>query len=300
MHTIMKPVKYFLLLFLLITLPIKANGPLREQLQRLVGQCEAQVGVAVIFNGTDTLTLNNADRYPLMSVMKYHQALAVAHYLDEAGLPLSTQVFVEKQDLKPDTYSPLRERYPEGGVSVPVDTLLFYTLGLSDNNACDILFDYIGGVKASNHYLQTLGIGGFSIGANENDMHQNPRRCYDNRSTPLSAARCMDRLVEGSLPIDTLYTHFIRETLLACQTGKGRLPSPLLAANACIGHKTGTSDRNEKNEWTGINDVGFILLPDGRRYTIAVLIKNSRLSMEATERIIADISSMVYRAVVKQ
>ena len=79
--------------------------------------------------------------------MKYHQALAVAHYLDKHHLPLSTSVFIRKEDLRPDTYSPLRDRYPEGNISLPISELLTYTLQLSDNNACDILFDYIGGTE---------------------------------------------------------------------------------------------------------------------------------------------------------
>ena len=147
------------------------------------------IGVAVIINGKDTLTFNNEAHYPLMSVMKYHQALAVAHYLDQRDLPLSTHIRIEKQDLRPDTYSPLRDKYPNGGISLSIGELLTYTLQLSDNNACDILFEYIGGTASANQYLQTLGIEGFSISATENDMHQNPERCYENWSTPLSAAR---------------------------------------------------------------------------------------------------------------
>ena len=41
-----------------------------------------------------------------------------------------------------------------------------------------------------------------------------------------------------------------------------------------------------QGELIGINDVGFILLPDGKRYTIAVLVKDSKESMADTEKII--------------
>ena len=285
-----------ILLSIFFTFPAKAYPALREQIQHIIGNAEAEIGVAVIINGKDTLTFNNEAHYPLMSVMKYHQALAVAHYLDQRDLPLSTHIRIEKQDLRPDTYSPLRDKYPNGGISLSIGELLTYTLQLSDNNACDILFEYIGGTASANQYLQTLGIEGFSISATENDMHQNPERCYENWSTPLSAARFMDSLIAGTLPIDTAYTRFIQETLLSCQTGKTRLPSPLQGTDARIGHKTGTSDQNEKGEWIGINDVGFILLPDGKRYTVAVLVKHSKLSYEETERIIADISTLIYQA----
>ena len=285
---------WLLLLFLVCHLSVKADTGLRGQIQHLIENAKAEIGVAVIVNGTDTLTFQNEKRYPLMSVMKFHQALAVAHQLEQRHLPLSTKIQIEKQDLRPDTYSPLRDKYPEGGISLSIAELLTYTLQLSDNNACDILFDYIGGPASANRYLQTLGIEGFSISATEDDMHQSLERCYDNWSTPLSVAAFMDRLIAETLPIDTVYTHFIQETLLACQTGKTRLPFPLQGTEARIGHKTGTSDQNKKGEWIAINDAGFVLLPDGRRYTVAVLIKHSQLSYEETERLIAEISRIIY------
>ena len=154
-----------ILLSILFTFPAKAHPALREQIQHIIGNAEAEIGVAVIINGKDTLTFNNEAHYPLMSVMKYHQALAVAHYLDQRDLPLSTHIRIEKQDLRPDTYSPLRDKYPNGGISLSIGELLTYTLQLSDNNACDILFEYIGGTASANQYLQTLGIEDFSISA---------------------------------------------------------------------------------------------------------------------------------------
>ena len=71
-----------ILLSILFTFPAKAHPALREQIQHIIGNAEAEIGVAIILNGKDTLTFNNEAHYPLMSVMKYHQALAVAHYLD--------------------------------------------------------------------------------------------------------------------------------------------------------------------------------------------------------------------------
>lgn len=284
-----------LLLLAFISLPGKAGEPLRRQIQAIADKADAQVGVAVIVDGKDTLTVNNNVRYPLMSVMKFHQALAVAHALEERGLPLSTALRIEQPDLLPDTYSPLRDRYPQGGISLLVGELLVYTLQLSDNNACDILFKYLGGVEPVERFIRSLGVEDFALSATEDDMHRHPDKCYDNWSTPFSVALLMDKLAADALPIDTAYTHFIRRTLLDCQTGQMRLPVPLQGTPARIGHKTGTSDPNARGEWTGINDAGFVLLPDGRRYAIAVLVKDSKLSLRDTEKVIADISEVVYR-----
>ena len=85
--------------------------------------------------------------------------------------------------------------------------------------------------------------------------------------------------------------------MISCQTGKDRLPLPLKGTKAIIGHKTGTGDRNNKGQIIGMNDVGFVYLPDGQRYTIAVFIKDSEESDVETARIIADISEKVYQQV---
>lgn len=43
--------------------------------------------------------------------------------------------------------------------------LLAYTVSLSDNNTCDILFGYVGGVEVVNNYVKRLGIAGMSVSA---------------------------------------------------------------------------------------------------------------------------------------
>ena len=45
----------------------------------------------------------------------------------------------------PNTWSPLREKYGQGNVSVSLAEILSYTVSLSDNNCCDILFRLVGG-----------------------------------------------------------------------------------------------------------------------------------------------------------
>lgn len=53
---------------------------LESQIRQVTKSIRAQVGVAVIIDGKDTVTVNNDSRYPLMSVVKYPQSLAVAHF----------------------------------------------------------------------------------------------------------------------------------------------------------------------------------------------------------------------------
>lgn len=287
--------RLFLLLALVLTAaaPASAEGNLKTQLQKIIAGADARVGVAVIADG-DTLTVNGSPDYPLMSVMKFHQAVAVARILEERGLPLTTTVHIYVQDLKAGTWSPLRDARPRGGFDMSVAELLRYTLQQSDNNACDILFDRFAAPEHVDSIIRSMGFRDFRIAATEDEMHRDLKKCRENVSSPLSAADLMDRLASGTLPLGKEYADFIRSTLLECRTGLNRLPLPLEGSGALIGHKTGTSDREADGRWTGINDVGFVLLPDGRIYTLAVFISDSALGMEENEKLIADISGAVY------
>ncbi len=268
-------------------------GDLEQRLREIVSRKDAEVGIAVIFNGKDTLTLNNDKHYPMMSVFKFHQALAVADHLAKSGNHLTDMIHVEPEDLQKDTYSPLRDKFPDGNFDISIAELLQYTLQLSDNNACDILFKYVTGVTETDSFIRSLGPENFSISANEDDMHKDLNRCYDNWSTPLDAARLLEIFIAQDI-LQAEYADFIGEIMTECTTGQDRLVKPLLGTDAVIGHKTGTGDRNAEGKLIGTNDIGFVFLPDGRHYTIAVFVKDSGETPEATAKIIADISQAVY------
>ena len=72
-----------------------------------------------------------------------------------------------------------------------------------------------------------------------------------------------------------------------------KLPAGL-PDHAILGHKTGSSDRTPDGVKTADNDAGFVLLPDGQRYYITVLVGNSMESDSANAEIIATVSAMVY------
>ena len=250
-------------------------------------------------NNTDTLTVNNSDKYPMMSVFKFHQALAVCHFLQMKGIPLDSVINISKEELRENTYSPLRDRFPEGNIRISLSELMEYTLQLSDNNACDILFNRILSIKETDRYIRSLGIDDFSIEMDENDMHENLDNCYSNWTTPMAAVRLINLFLEGGA-VSAEYYDFIKRTMTECTTGIGRLPYPLKNTAAVIGHKTGTGDKNSDGRYIGINDIGFIDLPNGDRYLIAVFVKDSAENYETTEKIIAEISSIVYKNISNQ
>lgn len=289
---------FIVFLCLVPTLLFARQTQLETQLKEAIKGKKAEIGIAVIIDGKDTVTVNNDIHYPLMSVFKFHQALALADYMGKQKQSLETRLPIKKSDLKPDTYSPLRDKYPQGGTEMSIADLLRYTLQQSDNNACDILFNYQGGPDAVNKYIHSLGIRECAIAGTETAMHQDLNLCYENWTTPLAAAELVEIFRKKPL-FPNVYKDFIFQTMVECQTGQDRLVAPLLDKKVTVGHKTGTGDLNAKGQQIGCNDIGFVLLPGGRTYSIAVFVKDSEENNQANSKIIADISRIVYEYVMQ-
>ena len=163
---------FFCLIFLTALTPLYSQEPLAQQLKSIIENKKATVGIAVLYNGKILVTVNDKAGYPMMSTFKFPLALAVLERLDKQGLPLETELFISKPDLHPDTYSPLREARPEGNFKITIGELLKYSVALSDNNACDILIDYLGGTSALQKYVRRQGIKQMKITATEDRMHK--------------------------------------------------------------------------------------------------------------------------------
>lgn len=280
------------LFLLLVFTDVQAKHPLTDQLDLLLQGKKARVGVAVIFDG-DTFTYNNQCHYPLMSVFKFHQALAVLDYLDKKQLPLDTEIWIRKTDLLPDTYSPLRKERPEGEFRMSVGELLRYSVSLSDNNACDILFRFIGGTDVVDKYVRTLGIEDFKIEATEEKMHKALEFQYINWTTPLAAVRLMEKFRTEALFHHPVYKEFLEKLMVETVTGRDKLKAGL-PQGVVLGHKTGSSDRDKSGLKLGDNDLGFVCLPDGRRYSIAVFVMDSKEDDKTNAFLISEISRKVY------
>lgn len=265
---------------------------LERAVRALTDSVRATVGVAVVFDDGDTLVVNNAHRYPTMSVYKFHQALALLDRLASRGLPLTTRIPVLESDLLPDTWSPLREARPEGGYELTAAELLTYSVAQSDNNVCDLLFRFLGGPEAVNRYIARLGIGETVIVADEDTMHRHTDNQYLNWTTPLAAVRLLERFRRGEL-LPAEYGDFLLETMFATTTGPDKLRG-LLPPGVAVAHKTGSAFRDAQGVMVADNDIGIVRLPDGRSYSIAVFVMDSREDDRTNAAVIARISRLVY------
>lgn len=258
---------------------------LQVEISDLLSDFPGDVGVAVAF-GKDTVLINADVHFPMFSVVKFPQALAVAGraHLDE-------NIEVTEEDLNPDTWSPMRDDFPEGG-TFSVGQILEYALKDSDNNASDILFSRFAGPDVVELSLKSRGINDCRIRWTEADQHEDPGRCYDNWMTPVAAIQLLGRFY-GEYSTDD-FLRFIWNTMAECNTGNGRIPKYISDGAEAIVHKTGTGFVLEDGTVTGINDIGCICLPDGSHFNLAVFIKDAKCGPAECEELIASIARACY------
>lgn len=287
--------KHLIILFLLLGQVVSclAQDELVTELKSLINGKKATVGVAIVFNGSELMTINNQYRFPLMSVAKFHLALTVLHHLDKADQPLDTELLVKKEDLRPDTYSPMRDRYPDGNFTMTVGDLLRYSISQSDNIAADILYKYVGGPKAVQKYMEKLKIPDVNISLTEAEMEAEEMNEYENWCTPASAVLAMETFLQSNL-FPQSYKLFLERALVDTSTGKDKIRALLPKDKVLVGHKTGSSRRNEYGIKIADNDLAFCVLPDGSHYSLAVFLMNSQESDAENAALIARISKTVY------
>lgn len=261
---------------------------------------DARIGIAVIINGNDTVSVNGERDFPMMSVSKFPLALTIAHWIDAHGMSLNDSITFSEAALHENTYSPMLKKYGKSRNIMSIRELLEWSLVDSDNNAADILLNYIGGTSGATSIMRQIGFSDdIVIGASEDDMHRDPYLSYLNRTTPLAMAQLFDRFNSEIRKMSQTYSD-ISAMLEQCHTGIDRLAEPLLTTNVTIGHKTGTGFPTPEGRISAINDCGYVNMPNGMRYSIAVFVADSGYDMAATSAIIADISKIVWEEMIKQ
>lgn len=274
---------------------VSDTDAISDTISRIVAACPGEIGVAVIINSTDTVTVNDKSIYPMMSVFKMHQAIAVCRRFDHEGISLDTVVTIRSDELNPDTWSPMMKEHQEPIIRLSVRDLLRYTLTLSDNNASNFMFERMVDVPTTDSVIASLiPRSSFQIAYSEADMAAEHDKAYSNYTSPLGAAMLMDRLFTDSL-LSRDKQDFITTTLGECNTGKDRIAAPLLGRKGVsVAHKTGSGYINEKGVLAAHNDVAYVRLPNGVCYTLAVFVKDFNGNESQAAKVIAHISAAVY------
>lgn len=124
-----------------------ATRPAQRRIDSLLRDVPARVGVYAQC-GDRTIAVRADELFPMLSTFKVPVAIAAMQRMEREGTPLTQRIDITPGQLLPDTYSPMRERHPDGWVGATLDSLIAYSVSMSDNNACDILIGYAGGIDS--------------------------------------------------------------------------------------------------------------------------------------------------------
>ncbi len=281
------------LLTIFTTTQIFGQTELRQQLENIIATKNATIGISIKnIEGKDTLNINATLNAPLMSVFKFHIALATLNLVDIGKLSLSQKLFIKKEDLHEDTWSPIRDEYPSGNIYLTLDQLLRYTVSHSDNNGCDILLELIGGTETVQKFINKQGIKDFVIKVNEQEM-RTWENLYINTTTPLATTELLEKFYKGKV-IKKKSTKYLYQIMVECSRGLTWMKAGLPEGTE-LAHRTGISGTNENNLRVAMNDVGIVKLPNGKHLIISIYLKNITETRESTEKIISDITKETWK-----
>lgn len=282
------------LLFLLISaFTFAQQSVLEQKINSIIKDKKATVGVSVMgFENGFKYNKNAGKKLPMQSVFKFHIAAAVLDYVDKGKLALDQKVLLDKSNLLENTWSPLRDKYPNGDVEVPLSEILESTVARSDNNGCDIMLKLLGGPQTVQKFMDSKGVKGFQIKYTEAAMHNDWNAQYENYSTMTSAVDVLKKFYDGKL-LSKKSTDYLMKVMLSTSTGKNKLIEQL-PKDTPVARKTGASGKNDAGLTGAENEIAIVTLPNGKHYAISVFVSNSTETDVVNCKMISDISKTVW------
>jgi beta-lactamase class A len=235
-------------------------------------------------SGTQVLAWRGDERFPFCSTAKVMVAATVLTRAGrEPGL-LDARVRYKKADLV--SWSPVTEQHVDDGMTVA--QLCAAALQASDNTACNLLLDRIGGPEAVTAFARRIGDTAFRLDRRETEL--NAAIPGDPRDT--TTPRAMARSLEALLLDDALAPDARRRLLdwmLANTTGKERIQAGF-PAHCRVADKTGTG------AYGTTNDVGIVFPPQGQPVIVAIYYAGSVPDAHSDSKVVADAAAIVAQA----
>lgn len=280
--------KSLFLVLIIFSSFLLSQQSLKSNLESIIKDKNATIGVSVwnLEKGEKT-SVNGDLNLPMMSVFKLHIAMTILDLVDGGTLKLDQKIKFSKSELMQNTWSPMRDKYPNGG-DIPLSEMIKYVVAQSDNNTCDILLNKIGGLKTVENYIHKIGVTDFWAVANEKMMHKVDGAIYKNLTTANASNLLLTKLYTESVLKKNSKDFLIKimeETSTGAKRLKGNLPE-----NTVVAHKTGTSGADKKGKTAATNDIGVISLPNSEHLVISVFVTDSFENDQTNEKIIADVA----------
>lgn len=268
---------------------------LRGNIETILKNRNAVVGVAINgMDASDTLSIHGSKHFPMQSVFKFPIALTMLSEIDNGNFSLDQKIAIHKDELLPDLWSPIREKYPEG-TTLTIAEILRYTVMTSDNVGCDALLRLLGKPEVVEDYIHKKGFNDFAVKINEEVMQNNWDLQFLNWTTPKEANKILRAFYEnkGNQLSQRSYD-FIWNVMKKMETGKDRLKGQL-PKGTIVAHKTGWSGINKQTGVSAaVNDIGVVFLPNGNHFYISIFVTDSKEDTATNEKIIADITKLAW------
>lgn len=315
-----------------VAMPVPAARPrprppqaLQATLTALTAQFGGRAGVAVQSVNEGWTAHSHGNLYlPQQSVSKLWVAMTMLDAVDRGQLRLSDPITVTRDDLTV-FHQPIAMLAMKGdGYHTTIGDLDYRALTTSDNTANDRILRAAGGPRATEAMFARKGIVGIRPGPNEklkqaatagltwkpeyssagafkdararlpHDVREAAFDAYvanpSDGAQPDAIVDTLARLVRGEL-LSPASTRWLLATMGDCKTGWARLKYPL-PDDWQIAHKTGTG-QDFAGRTAGFNDVGILTAPDGRMYTVAVMIGDGTQSTREKQKLIQDVTRAI-------
>ena len=290
--------------------PPQAPTYLANRVDELGKGFNGRVGIAVrsVNEGWST-SWNGNELSPQQSVSKLWVAITALDAVDRGRVRLDDQVNMTRSDLTL-FHQPIASKILGGGTTITLGELMFQALTKSDNTCNDKLMRSVGGPDAVRSMIRSKGLGAIRFYEGERSLQSRiagltwspsysiGNAFYEARNALPMAIRkaAFDRYVED--PYDGASANAIVDALAALKrgellspsstarlltimsqtsTGKNRLRGGLKPGWS-LSHKTGTGQILGSTQ-AGYNDIGILTAPDGRSYSVAVMIKKTSVPL---------------------
>jgi len=305
-----------------------APAYIRDRVIELGRGFNGQVGIGVRSIDEGWSTGWKADElYPQQSVSKLWVSITAMDAVDQGKVSLDDKVTLGRDDLTV-FHQPIRDLIlGGGGYTTTLSDLLVRAITTSDNTANDKLMRSVGGPEAVRAMIRAKRLGAirfyngeralqsriagliwspsYSIGnaffEARDALPRTVREAAFNRyvsdpydgAPPSAIATALARLKRGEL-LSPGSTTYLLDIMSHTKTGANRLKGGL-APGWVLNHKTGTGQVFGGSQ-AGYNDIGILTAPDGRSYSVAVMIKLTSVPLPVR----MELMNNVVRAVIAQ
>jgi len=277
---------------------------IRDRVDELGRSFNGRVGIAVRSIDEGWATGWKADElYPQQSVSKLWVSITAMDAVDKGRVSLDDQVTLGRSDLTL-FHQPIAAQILGGGYTTTLGDLMVKAITTSDNTANDKLMRSVGGASAVRAMIAAKHLGSirfyngeralqsriaglmwspsYSIGnafyeARDALPFRVRKSAFDryvsdpyDGAAPSSIVSALARLKRGEL-LSPASTQRLLNIMSHTKTGANRLKGGL-APGWVLNHKTGTGQVLGSQQ-AGYNDIGILTAPDGRSYSVAVMIK---------------------------